>query len=177
MVVYSRRRWCISFKTAVLFTQDNLNAGYSFLCCLINRVIFMLPNLCLKLLLLFLPSVAKVCSRYSFLLSFELLMMASINFMAVKLFIFRHINPKSCPSLQLQMVCKWLVINTHACIFKPWLCWQCLMLSSRIVLYISRVKISVQPATVEVVKYTPSLSINLYRRSWWLFNTVKTKLF
>ena len=55
-----------------------------------------------------------------------------------------------------------LVINTQACIFKPWLCWQCLMLSSRIVLYFSLVKISVHPATVEVVKYTDALSINLY---------------
>jgi hypothetical protein len=36
------------------------------------------------------------------------------------------------------------------------------MLSSRIVLYIPLVKISVHPATVEVVKYTVALSINLY---------------
>ena len=49
-----------------------------------------------------LPSVAKVCSRYSFLLSFELLITASINFIAVKLFILRHINPKSRPFLQVQ---------------------------------------------------------------------------
>jgi len=70
-------------------------------------MIFVFPKTCgLKLLLLFLPSTAKVRRRYSFLLSFELLITATINFMAVKLFILRPINPKSYLSLQLQMVCK-----------------------------------------------------------------------
>ena len=86
--------------------EDNLNVFYTFLYCPNYRMIFVFPKLMFKIIAAFLPSLAKVWSRYCFLLSFELMMMASINFMAVKLFILRQINTKSCPSLQLQMVCK-----------------------------------------------------------------------